>query len=95
MPDLNAFLSPNAVAVIGAANDSEILRGRIMKVMLGHDFNGEIYPVSRSSDEVMGLKAYKTISDVPGHVDLAILIIPAEFVPATLRECGNVPSECG
>ena len=77
MPDLNAFLSPNAVAVIGAANDSEILRGRIMKVMLGHDFSGKIYPVSRSSDEVMGLKAYKTISDVPGHVDLAILIIPA------------------
>ena len=89
MPDLNAFLSPNAVAVIGAANDSEILRGRIMKVMLGHDFSGKIYPVSRSSDEVMGLKAYKTISDVPGHVDLAILIIPAEFVPATLRECGR------
>lgn len=89
MPDLNAFLSPNAVAVIGAANDSDILRGRIMKVMLGHDFKGEIYPVSRSSDEVMGLKAYKTISDVPGHVDLAILIIPAEFVPATLRECGR------
>ena len=68
---------------------NEILRGRIMKVMLGHDFNGKIYPVSRSSDEVMGLKAYKTISDVPGHVDLAILIIPAEFVPATLRECGR------
>lgn len=89
MPDLNAFLSPNAVAVIGAANDTDILRGRIMKVMLGHDFRGEIYPISRSSDEVMGIKAYKSISDVPGHVDLAILIIPAEFVPATLRECGS------
>ena len=89
MPDLNAFLSPNAVAVIGAANDPDILRGRIMKVMLGHDFAGDIYPVSRSSDEVMGLKAYPTISDVPGDVDLAILIIPAEYVPDTLRECGR------
>lgn len=88
MPDLNAFLSPNAVAVVGAANNAEILRGRIMKVMMGHDFKGEIYPVSRSSDEVMGRKAYKTVSDIPGHVDLAILIIPAEFVPDTLRECG-------
>ena len=89
MPDLNAFLSPNAVAVIGAANNTDILRGRIMKVMLGHDFEGKIYPISRSSGEVMGLKAYKSISNVPGHVDLAILIIPAEFVPATLRECGR------
>ena len=89
MPDLKAFLSPNAVAVIGASDNADILRGRIMKVMMGHDFKGEIYPISRSSDEVFGLKAYPTISDVPGHVDLAILIIPAEFVPDTLRECGR------
>ena len=89
MPDLKAFLSPNAVAVIGASDNADILRGRIMKVMMGHDFKGEIYPISRSSDEVFGLKAYPTIGDVPGHVDLAILIIPAEFVPDTLRECGR------
>ena len=89
MPDLKAFLSPNAVAVIGAANNTDILRGRIMKVMMGHNFEATVYPISRSDDEVFGLKAYPTISDVPEHVDLAILIIPAKFVPETLRECGN------
>ena len=89
MPDLGAFLSPSTVAVIGAANNTDILRGRIMKVMMGHHFQGEIYPVSRSSNEVMGLKAYASVSDIPGPVDLAILIIPAEFVPGTLRECGE------
>ena len=89
MPDLKAFLSPNAVAVIGAVNNPDTLRDRIIKVMMGHDFEAKVYPISRSSDEVFGLKAYPTISDVPEHVDLAILIIPAEFVPDTLRECGR------
>ncbi|MCB1740585.1 MAG: CoA-binding protein, partial [Gammaproteobacteria bacterium] len=89
MPDINAYLAPRSVAVIGASNDTEILRGRILKVMRCHDFAGPIYPVSRSSDEVMGLKAYRTITEVPDPVDLAILIIPAEFVPDTLRECGR------
>lgn len=42
MPDLKAFLSPNAVAVIGAANNPDILWGRIIKVMMGHDFEARI-----------------------------------------------------
>ncbi len=49
MPDLKAFLSPNAVAVIGAAYNPDILRGRIMKVMMGHNSEAKVYPISRSS----------------------------------------------
>ena len=88
MPDLKASLSPNAVAVIGAANDLTP-PGPDHENDDGPRFRGKIYPISRSNDEVMGLKAFRTISDVPGHVDLAILIIPAEFVSDTLRECGR------
>ncbi len=89
MPDLKAFLSPNAVAVIGAANNPDILRGRIMKVMMGHDFEAKVYPISRSSGQGFGLKAHPKISNVPEHVDLAILISPTEFVSDTLCECGR------
>jgi len=89
MPDLNAFLAPNAVAVIGAANDTSMLRGRLMETLLGHDYSGEIFPVSRTSREVMGLKAYPTVGDIPTAIDLAIIIIPAQFVTETLRECGR------
>ncbi len=88
MPDIGALLSPTTVAVVGAASDPHILRGRIMQVMGGHPFKGRVYPVSRSSDEIMGLKAYKTVSDLPEIVDMAVLIIPAKFVPDTLEECG-------
>ena len=69
MPDIGAFLWPNAVAVIGASADESILRGRIMYVMLQHKFKGNVYPISRSSDEIFGLKTYATIEDVPERVD--------------------------
>ena len=89
MPDLSAFLSPTSVAVIGAAPDPHILRGRIMQVMGCHDFAGRVYPVSRSHDEIMGLKAYPSIDAVPEPVDLAVLIIPAAHVPDTLEQCAE------
>lgn len=89
MPDLKAFLSPNAVAVIGAANNPDTLRDRIIKVMMGYDFEAKVYSISRSSGQDFELKDYPKISNVPEHVDLAILISPTEFVSDTLRECGR------
>ncbi|MFP6774202.1 MAG: acetate--CoA ligase family protein [Alphaproteobacteria bacterium] len=90
MPDLSALLWPNVVAVISASPDPTILRGRLMTVMMGHDFKGKIYPISRSHDEILDLKCHKSIDDVPEQVDLAILIIPAEFIPDTLEQCGKL-----
>ena len=89
MADLSAFLSPKTVAVIGASPDTTSLRGRIMKVLLCHDFEGKVFPVSRSHPEIMGLKAFPTISDVPEQVDLAVLIIPAIYVADTLEDCAK------
>ena len=89
MPDLSALLSPETVAVIGASPDHDTLRGRIMKVMGCHDFAGRIYPVSRSHGEIDGRKTYASISEVPERVDLAVVIIPAQFVAGTLRECAE------
>lgn len=90
MPDIGALLSPSSVAVVGASPNTRILRGRIMQVLGCHPYKGKVYPVSRSNDEVMGLKAYPTVSDLPEAVDLAVLIIPAAFVPNTLEECGRM-----
>ena len=89
MADLSALLSPKTVAVLGASPDTTSLRGRIMKVLLCHDFKGKVFPISRSHPEIMGLKAFPTISDVPEQVDLAVLIIPAIYVADTLEECAK------
>jgi acyl-CoA synthetase (NDP forming) len=89
MPDLSALLSPRSIAVIGAAPDVTILRGRTLKVMLQHAYRGTIYPVSRTHGEVQGLTAYTSIDRVPERVDLAVLIIPADHVPDELERCGR------
>ncbi|MGD9827986.1 MAG: acetate--CoA ligase family protein [Hyphomicrobiaceae bacterium] len=89
MPDIRALLWPNAVAVVGATNDQSKLRGRTFSVMRGHPFAGPVYPIARREAEVAGLKAYPAIADVPQQVDLAVLIIPAEHVPAELERCGK------
>lgn len=86
MANLSAFLSPKTVAVIGASPDTTSLRGRIMKVLLCHDFKGRIYPISKSNSEIMGLKAFPTVAEVPEQIDMAVLIIPAVYVADTLEE---------
>ena len=87
MSRLDPLLSPRSIAVVGASPDLHIFRGRTLKVMLGHPYTGRIYPVSRSHAEVQGLPAYPTVAAIPEPIDLAILIIPAEFVPEELERC--------
>ena len=89
MPDIAKLLWPKTVAVVGASSDTKGLRGRILEVMLSHPFAGTIYPVSRSATEVQGRKAYASVGEVPEPADLAILIIPAEFVVEELERCGR------
>jgi acetate---CoA ligase (ADP-forming) len=89
MPDLRALLWPRTVALIGASAAAESLRGRIFNVMRAHAFAGQLYPVSRSSTEVLGLKAYPSVADLPQPADLAVIIIPAKHVPEELERCGK------
>lgn len=88
-PDLRALLWPRTVALVGASPDKDSLRGRILNVMKGHAFTGVLYPVSRSHAELMGLKAYPSVADLPSPADLAVLIIPARHVPEELERCGR------
>jgi len=89
VPDIAKLLWPKTVALIGASSDTHGLRGRILRVLKGHPFAGTIYPVSRSQAEVQGLKAFRSVAELPQAVDLAVLIIPARHVPDELERCGK------
>ena len=89
MADINALLWPKSVAIVGAAEDTSILRGRILNVMRMHDFAGSFHPVNRKLDKVQGLQAYPSIDAIPESVDLAVLIIPAESVADEMIRCGK------
>jgi len=89
VPDIGKYLWPKSVAVVGASSDVHGVRGRILEIILSHPFAGTIYPVSRSATNVQGLKAYPSVDVLPEPADLAILIVPAQYIPAELERCGK------
>ena len=89
MPDLDALFRPSAIALVGASPDRTIIRGRIVEAVTLHGFDGPLYAVSRSHDEIAGITCYPSVEALPGPVDLAIVTIPAEHVAATLRSCAK------
>jgi acetate---CoA ligase (ADP-forming) len=89
VPDIGKLLWPTSVAVVGASSDLRSLRGRIFEIIRSQPYAGRIYPVSRSAAEVQGVSAYRSVDALPERVDLAILIVPAAYVPAELERCGR------
>jgi acetate---CoA ligase (ADP-forming) len=89
VPDIGRFLWPKSVAVVGASSDTHGLRGRVFEILCSHPYAGKVYPISRSAAQVQGLKAYSSVEATPDPVDLAILIVPAIYVPAELERCGR------
>ncbi|TQM36412.1 acetate--CoA ligase family protein [Pseudonocardia cypriaca] len=91
---MNRMMRPNAVAVIGASAENGKIGNSVMKNLINGGYAGEIYPINPKADEILGKKAYKSIGDVPGEVDVAVFAVPAKFVPQALREVGekNVPA---
>jgi acyl-CoA synthetase (NDP forming) len=88
MPDLRPLLWPRSVAIVGASDNKEIIRGRLLHIMLLRGFPGQIYPVTPSRTEVQGLRAYPSVAALPEPVDLAVIVIPSAAVLQVLDECG-------
>ncbi len=88
---LNAFFEPSAVAVIGASTDPAKLGYSVLQNLVEGGFvqKGTIYPINPKADEILGLKTYPSVQDVPEPIDLAVVVIPYKFVPNALRECGE------
>ncbi|MBA2295509.1 MAG: acetate--CoA ligase family protein [Actinobacteria bacterium] len=84
--NLRAFFEPTSIAVIGASPNTARGGHRILKNLSCH-FTGELYAVNPNAESVLGLKSYSSVLDVPGEVDLAVVFIPADAVPAVVREC--------
>ena len=86
MPDLRPLLSPESVAIVGAAADDS-LRGRLTKQLLEHGYDGRLYPVTRSQKEVLGRQAYASVADIPEAAELAVILVPAAHVVSAIEQC--------
>ena len=86
---LETFSCPQAVAVIGASRDKEKLGHGVLSNLIEHGYPGQVYPINPKADEILGLKCYPSVLDVPGPIDLAVVVIPNKYVAAALEECGQ------
>ncbi|MFI9024068.1 acetate--CoA ligase family protein [Streptomyces sp. NPDC053560] len=86
---MRRLMEPRSVTVIGASNEQGKIGNSVMRNLIDGGFPGEIHPVNPKADDILGRKAYKSVTDVPGDVDVAVFAIPAKFVPAALEEVGR------
>ena len=84
----SVFLSPKSIAIIGAS-DKEGSVGRAITNNIMKGYTGTIYPISPTRETVFDKKAYKSVLDVPGKVDLAVVVTKNTIVPSVLEECGK------
>ena len=86
---VRAILQPTSVAVIGASRDAHSIGGRLLHNLLDPPFAGVVHAINPKSPVVQGIAAYPSVLDVPGHVDVAFIAVPAAHVIAVARECGE------
>ncbi|MEV6824550.1 acetate--CoA ligase family protein [Amycolatopsis sp. NPDC051102] len=89
LASMNRIMKPAAVAVIGASAEAGKIGNSVMKNLVDGGYAGEIHPINPKAAEILDRKAYPSIADVPGDVDVAVFAIPAKFVPAALEEAGK------
>ncbi len=87
---LDALFHPKTVAVIGAKDDPGTVGRTIMFNLLSAPFRGKIYPINPKRDQVLGLKSYPSVAEVPEPIDLAIIVVPAVSVPKVVAQCVEV-----
>jgi acetyl coenzyme A synthetase (ADP forming)-like protein len=86
---MNRIMQPRSVAVIGASSEDGKIGNSVMKNLINGGYKGDIYPIHPKATEVLGYKAFKSVKDVPGEIDIAVFAIPAKLVAAALIECGE------
>jgi acetyltransferase len=86
---LDVFFSPKTVAVVGATENVNTVGRTVLWNLVTSPFGGTVYPVNPKRPSVLGVKAYKSITDIPEQVDLAVIVTPPPSIPGIIRECGE------
>jgi len=84
---LSALFVPESVAIIGATDRPGTVGGTVLSNLIESRFRSKVYAVNPSHSEVLGLKAYKSVGDIPEQVDLAVVVTPALTVAHVIGEC--------
>ena len=86
---LEYFFEPRSVAVIGASGTPGKAGNEILKNIIANEYAGKVYPINPTENEIMGMKTFRSVKDVPYAIDLAVFIIPAEKTLKPFLECAE------
>jgi acetate---CoA ligase (ADP-forming) len=86
---MRSLLAPTSVAVIGASRSRSGIAGATFHNLLVAGFNGPVYPVNPTAEVVQSVPAYRSVNDIPGPVDLGVVVVPARAVLDVARDCGE------
>ena len=87
---LEKFFNPKSVAIIGASRQKGKVGYEILSNMVAGGYEGKIFPVNPKADEIDGIKVYPDLASIGEAPDLAIVIVPAKFVPSIMEDCARV-----
>ena len=86
---LSKIMKPKSIAVIGASTKPKTIGSELMQRLRDYKFNGNIYPVNPKGGVIEGFQAYTSVLEIPGEVDLAVIIVPQKFVLGAIDECNQ------
>ncbi len=86
---LDNFFYPRKIALVGASAEPGKVGNDILRNLIEGGFDGEIYPVNPKRDEILGLKVYHSIKDIPGDIDLSIFVIPPKYIISGLDDVAS------
>ncbi len=87
--NMDRLFKPSSLAIIGASNDTGKAGGRFLKGLIDTGYQGTLCPVNPNGGEIQGIKSYRSIQEVPGEIDLAILTVPGRTAPAVIADCAR------
>lgn len=86
---INGLMRPKSIAIVGASATPGKIGYTVLKNIIDSGYQGSIYPINPGEKELLGLPAYKSVLDVDGPIDAAVVVVPAKFVPTVTEECGK------
>ncbi|MCI4434422.1 MAG: acetate--CoA ligase family protein [Thermoplasmata archaeon] len=89
MENLDSMFKPKSIAIVGASRDPHSIGFSVVKNLIDSKYGGKIFPVNPKADEILDLKCYHSVLEIPEEIDLAVITVPAAITPNVVEECGK------
>jgi 3-hydroxypropionyl-CoA synthetase (ADP-forming) len=87
---MDLFFNAKSVALIGASPELGKVGNSVLQSLAKYEYKGKVYPVNaKGYDQIMGIKAYKSLDDIEAPIDVVVVTVDLKFVPDILRSCGK------